>query len=296
MNLAHVTNAQKAQILVNALPYIQKYNNKTIVVKYGGNAMTDEMLRESVMGDLVLLRLIGVNVVLVHGGGPHIQEILNKVGKESKFLNGLRVTDEETMKIVQMVLAGQVNKDLVNLIGMTGGKAVGLCGLDGQMIKVKKQSEELGLVGEIVSVDVSLIRDNLEKGYIPVISTIGTDTHGRAYNINADTASAKIAGALHAECMLSLTNIDGVLADAADPGSLIKTLTLAEAAQLQADGVIAGGMVPKVTCCTDAVAAGVKRVFIINGTVPHAILIELLTEEGLGTMFVHNSELIGGLV
>lgn len=281
-----ITNADKAAILTDALPYIKQYNGKIIVVKYGGNAMTNDPLKQSVMGDLVLLSLIGVKVVLVHGGGPHIKETLDKLGIESKFLDGLRVTDEETMKVVQMVLAGQVNKDLVNLLGLMGGKAVGLCGLDDQMIQVKKQSDELGLVGEITHIDVSLIKDNLEKGYIPVISTIGTDLKGKAYNINADTAAAEIAGALHAECMISMTNIDGVLADPHDASTLLKEITLQQAAELKRDGTIAGGMIPKVKCCTDAVQAGVKRVFIVNGTVPHAILIELLTAEGLGTMVV----------
>lgn len=281
-----VTNAQKAQILMNALPYIKKYSGKTVVVKYGGNAMINEDLRRSVMGDIVLLNLIGVKVVLVHGGGPHIKEALNKLGLESKFLNGLRVTDAETMKVVQMVLAGQVNKDLVNLIGSVGGKAIGLCGIDDQMIKVRKQSEELGYVGKITDVDVSIIQDNLDKGYIPVISTVGTDGNGQAYNINADTAAAEIAGALNAECMLSMTNIDGVRKDKDDPDSLLTEITLEQASQLKKDGIIADGMIPKVECCTDAIKAGVKRVFIINGTIPHAILIELLTEEGLGTMFI----------
>ena len=285
-DIQSVTNAQKAQILMNALPYIKRYSGKIVVVKYGGNAMVNEELKRTVMGDIVLLNLIGVKVVLVHGGGPHIKEILNRVGLESKFLNGLRVTDAETMKIVQMVLDGQVNKDLVNLIGSMGGNAIGLCGLDDQMIKVTKQSEELGFVGKITSVDVEIIKDNLDKGYIPVISTIGTDTKGQAYNINADTAAAEIAGALNAECMLSMTNIDGVLKDKDDPTSLITDITVEQAENLEKEGIIAGGMIPKVQCCTDAIQGGVKRVFIINGTVPHAILIELLTEEGLGTMFV----------
>lgn len=285
-DIKSVTNAQKAQILQGALPYIKKYSGKTVVVKYGGNAMTNEDLRRSVMGDIVLLNLIGVKVVLVHGGGPHIKEALNKIGLESKFLNGLRVTDAETMKVVQMVLAGQVNKDLVNLIGSVGGKAIGLCGIDDQMIKVRKQSEELGYVGKITDIDVSIIQDNLDKGYIPVISTVGTDGNGQAYNINADTAAAQIAGALNAECMLSMTNIDGVLKDKNDPDSLLTEITLEQASQLKKDGIIADGMIPKVECCTDAIKAGVKRVFIINGTIPHAILIELLTEEGLGTMFI----------
>lgn len=248
--------------------------------------MINEDLKRSVMGDIVLLNLIGVKVVLVHGGGPHIKSALDQLGIESKFINGLRVTDEATMKVVQMVLAGQVNKDLVNLIGSIGGKAIGLCGIDDQMIKVRKQSDELGYVGRITDVDVSIIQDNLDKGYIPVISTIGTDTNGQAYNINADTAAAQIAGALNAECMLSMTNIDGVLKDPSDPDSLLTEITLEQSRQLEQDGIIAGGMIPKVQCCTDAIKAGVKRVFIINGTVPHAILIEMLTEEGLGTMFV----------
>lgn len=281
-----ISNAQKAQILTNALPYIRRYSDKIVVVKYGGNAMINEELRQSVMRDIVLLRLIGVKVVLVHGGGPHIKSVLNQLGVESKFINGLRVTDEQTMKVVQMVLAGQVNKDLVNLIGNIGGKAIGLCGLDDQMIKVCKQSEELGYVGKIIDIDVSIIRDNLDKGYIPVIATIGTDMKGQAYNINADTAAAKIAGALGAECMVSMTDIDGVLRDKDDPDTLITDITLEQAEELEKEGIIAGGMIPKVQCCTDAIRDGVKRVFIINGTIPHSILIELLTEEGLGTMFV----------
>ena len=239
------------------------------------------------MGDIVLLNLIGIKVVLVHGGGPHIKEVLDRVGIESKFIDGLRVTDAETMKIVQMVLAGQVNKDLVSLIGSMGGNAIGLCGLDDRMIRVRKQSDDLGFVGKITSLDVEIIQDNLDKGYIPVIATIGTDKNGQAYNINADTAAAEIAGALNAECMVSMTNIDGVLRDKDDPSSLITDLTLAQADQLKKEGVIAGGMIPKVQCCIDAIQAGVKKVFIVNGMVPHAILIELLTEEGLGTMFVN---------
>lgn len=281
-----ITNAQKAQILMNALPYIKQYSGKTVVVKYGGNAMVNEDLKKDVMSDIVLLSLIGVKVVLVHGGGPQIKQALNWVGKESKFLNGLRVTDEETMTIVQMVLAGQVNKDLVNLIGMIGGRAIGLCGLDNQMIKVTQLNEELGLVGDIKGVDTAILCDLLEKGYIPVISSIGTDEQGQAYNINADTAAAEVAGALHAECMLAMTDIDGVLKDKDDHATLIRKITLDEADELEKEGIIAGGMIPKVACCTEAIRAGVKKVFIINGTVPHAILIEMLTEEGLGTMFV----------
>lgn len=281
-----VTNAQKAQILMNALPYIKKYSGKIVVIKYGGNAMINESLKRAVMGDILLLNLIGIKVVLVHGGGPHIKEVLDRVGIESKFIDGLRVTDAETMKIVQMVLAGQVNKDLVSLLGSMGGNAIGLCGLDDRMIRVQKMSDDLGFVGKITSLDVEIIKDNLDKGYIPVIATIGTDKDGQAYNINADTAAAEIAGALNAECMVSMTNIDGVLRDKDDASSLIASLTVEEADELKREGIIAGGMIPKVQCCIDAIQAGVKRVFIVNGTVPHAILIELLTEEGLGTMFI----------
>ena len=215
--------------------------------------------------------------------------MLGKVGLPSKFLNGLRVTDAETMKIVQMVLAGQVNKDLVNLIGSMGGNAIGLCGIDDMMIRVEKQSDELGYVGRITGVDADIIKDNLEKGYIPVISTVGTDGQGHSYNINADTAAAEIAAALNAETMISMTDIDGVLFDKDDPMSLIRSITLKEAEQLEEEGIIAGGMIPKVKCCTDAVRAGVNRVFIINGTIPHAVLIELLTEQGLGTMFIYRA-------
>lgn len=285
-DIQEVSNAQKARILRDALPYIREYYGKVVVVKYGGNAMVNEELRKAVLADIVLLHLIGVKVVLVHGGGPHIKEALNQVGLESKFLNGLRVTDEATMKIVQMVLAGQVNKDLVNLLGALGGKAIGLCGIDDAMIQVQKQSDELGLVGEITHINPELIHDSLTNGYIPVISSIGTDGKGVSYNINADTAAAEIAGALQAECMISLTNIDGVLRNPDDPSTLFHSLTMQDVQQLTDEGIIAGGMIPKVKCCTDAIDCGVKRVFIINGTVPHAILIEMLTEEGLGTMFV----------
>ena len=281
-----LNNSDKAQVLAQALPYIQKYYNKVVVVKYGGNAMINEDLKKAVLADIVLLNLIGVKVVFVHGGGPHIKEVLAEIGVESKFINGLRVTDEKTMKVVQMVLAGQVNKDLVNLLGDLGGKAIGLCGIDGQMIQVEQQDKELGLVGKITKIDTALIEDSLANGYIPVISSVGTDGHGQSYNINADTAAAEIAGALQAECMISMTNIDGVLRDPADPSTLFHCLTMAQVESLTEEGIIAGGMIPKVSCCTDAIKAGVKRVFIINGTVPHAILIEMLTEEGLGTMFV----------
>ena len=282
-----VTNAQKAQILMNALPYIKKYSGKTVVVKYGGNAMINEDLKRSVMGDIVLLNLIGVKVVLVHGGGPHIKSALDQLGIESKFINGLRVTDEATMKVVQMVLAGQVNKDLVNrhlAPSAASYRSLRHRRPDDQGPQTERRT---GLRrAHYRRATSSIIQDNLDKGYIPVISTIGTDTDGQAYNINADTAAAQIAGALNAECMLSMTNIDGVLKDPSDPDSLLTEITLEQSRQLEQDGIIAGGMIPKVQCCTDAIKAGVKRVFIINGTVPHAILIEMLTEEGLGTMFV----------
>ena len=281
-----VTNAQKAQILMNALPYIKKYSNKIVVVKYGGNAMINEDLRKSVMGDIVLLNLIGVKVVLVHGGGPHIKETLNKLGMESKFLNGLRVTDAETMKVVQMVLAGQVNKDLVNLIGTIGGKAIGLCGIDGNMIQVHTKNEKLGLVGEIDHIDTDVIDSALSTGFIPIISSVGIDSKGQPHNINADTAATKIAAALNAECLVFMSNIDGVMKDPKDKDSLLHKLTVVETEALKKDGTINGGMIPKVDACTDAIKDGVKKVFIINGEVPHALLIELLTNEGLGTMFV----------
>ena len=281
-----VSNAQKARILRDALPYIKEYNGKVVVVKYGGNAMINEDLKKAVLADIVLLNLIGVKVVFVHGGGPHIKEVLAEIGVESKFINGLRVTDEKTMKVVQMVLAGQVNKDLVNLLGDLGGKAIGLCGIDGQMIQVEQQDKELGLVGKITKIDTALIEDSLANGYIPVISSVGTDGHGQSYNINADTAAAENAGAPPAECLISMSQLDGVLRDPADPSTLFHCLTMAQVESLTEEGIIAGGMIPKVSCCTDAIKAGVKRVFIINGTVPHAILIEMLTEEGLGTMFV----------
>ena len=281
-----VTNAMRAQILTAAVPYIKQYTDQYVVVKYGGNAMTDEELKKSVMKDLLLLQLVGVKVVLVHGGGPAINSALEAMQIESHFTNGLRVTDEATMDVVQMVLAGKVNKGLVADLTDLGGKAVGLCGVDGNMIQVHKQNEALGYVGYIDTIDTSIIHDVISRGYIPVISSIGMGADGKTYNINADTVAAKIAGALKAETMVTMTNIDGVLRDVHDPDSLISKITMAEAAQLKADGIIAGGMIPKVDCCLEAIEAGAQKVFIINGEIPHAILIELLTDEGLGTMFV----------
>lgn len=281
-----LTSAQRAEILTQALPYIQEYNNKIIVVKYGGNAMINEELKSSVMEDIVLLSLIGIKVVLVHGGGPEISEMLDRVGKKSEFVNGLRVTDKETAEIVQMVLAGKINKSLVGLIQSIGGKAVGICGMDGGLLKSEPLSPELGYVGKITNVNTSLIRDVLEKGYIPVVSTVGYDDDGNAYNINADTAAAKIASELSAESLISMTDITGILRDKDDPSTLITKINVSDTPLLVRQGVISGGMIPKVECCTEAIRRGVKKVFIIDGRVPHAILIEILTDEGIGTMFV----------
>ncbi|HNX15676.1 MAG TPA: acetylglutamate kinase [Oscillospiraceae bacterium] len=285
MDMTGISNAERASILVHALPYIQNYNNKIIVVKYGGNAMINEELKDSVMQDIVLLSLIGVKVVLVHGGGPEITEVLSKMGKKSEFVDGLRVTDKETVEVAQMVLAGKINKNLVNLIENKNGQAIGLSGMDGHMIEAEMKDERLGYVGTITNINVKPILDVLEKGYIPVISTLGCDKKGNVYNINADTAAAKIAGALEAESLISMTDISGILKDKDDPSTLIHKITLDEAEALVADGTINGGMIPKVECCTDAIKWGVKKVFIIDGRIPHAILIETLTDEGIGTMF-----------
>ncbi|MDD2268156.1 MAG: acetylglutamate kinase [Eubacteriales bacterium] len=282
----NLTNAQRAEVLIHALPYIQKYTNKVVVVKYGGNAMINEELKSAVMGDVVLLSLIGIKVVLVHGGGPEISETLNKMGKKSEFVDGLRVTDAETADVVQMVLAGKINKSLVNLLGSMGGKTIGLSGIDGQMITAKKLDERLGFVGEITHVNTDIIDDVLEKGYIPVISTVGFDGNGNVYNINADTAASRIAGELKAESLISMTDIEGILRDRNDPSSLISSINVSEAPMLMREGVISGGMIPKVECCVDAIRRGVRKVFIIDGRVPHSILIEMLTDEGIGTMFV----------
>ncbi|MDY5409807.1 acetylglutamate kinase [Veillonella caviae] len=281
-----VTNAMRAHILTAAVPYIKQYTDKYVVVKYGGNAMTDPELKKSVMNDLLLLQLVGVKVVLVHGGGPDINNALQAMHIESQFKNGLRVTDKDTMDVVQMVLAGKVNKGLVADLISFGGRAVGLCGVDGHMIQVHQKNDELGYVGEVDVIDTAIIDDVISKGYIPVISSIGCGADGQVYNVNADTVAAKIAGALKAETMVAMTNIDGVLRDVNNPSSLIPRITVAEAETLKMEGIIAGGMIPKVDCCLEAIAAGAQKVFIINGEIPHAILIELLTDEGLGTMFV----------
>lgn len=281
-----ITNTQRAEVLTQALPYIQKYRNKVIVVKYGGNAMISEELKEAVIGDIVLLSLIGIKVVLVHGGGPEINDMLKKTGKETQFIDGLRVTDKETAEIVQMVLAGKINKNLVNKILNKGGKAVGLCGVDDHMIKAEKLDDVHGFVGNITNINIGLINDLLEKDYIPVISTIGYDDDNNVYNINADTAAAYIAGELQAESLINMSDIPGLLRDKDDPSTLIRRLYVSDAPELMHEGVISGGMIPKVKCCTEAIRMGVKKVFIIDGRVPHSILIETLTDEGIGTMFV----------
>jgi len=281
-----LTNAGRAEVLTQALPYIKKYNGKVVVIKYGGNAMTSESLKEQVMEDIVLLNLIGIKVVLVHGGGPEITETLKKIGKKSEFVDGLRVTDKETAEVVQMVLAGKINKSLVNLLGVNGGKAIGLSGIDGQLIQAEIKDERLGFVGKITDVDVSPIVDLLEKGYIPVISTVGCDKKGNVYNINADTAAAYIAGKMNAERLITMTDIEGILRDKDDPKSLISCIDMQEAQELFSSGVISGGMIPKVECCIEAIHLGVKKVIILDGRVPHALLIETMTDEGAGTMVV----------
>lgn len=281
----NTSNAVRAEILTQAVPYIKEYTGKYVVAKYGGNAMTDPQLKKSVMQDILLLQLVGVKVILVHGGGPEISAMLKKLSIESHFENGLRVTDDDTMEVVQMVLAGKVNKSLAADLSALGGRAVGLCGIDGGLIKVHQKNEKLGHVGEIDEINTKILDDLLDGGFIPVISSIGIDDDGNPYNINADTAAAKIAAALHAESMVVMSNINGVLRDKDDENSLISQMSLADAEELKKSGIIAGGMIPKVDCCANAVKEGVKKVFIINGEIPHAILIELLTDEGLGTMF-----------
>ena len=282
-----ISNYDKAKVLVTALPYIQKYYGKTIVVKYGGNAMISEELKDAVMSDIVLLTLVGIHVVLVHGGGPEISDMLKKMGKESKFVGGLRYTDEETMEVVQMVLAGKVNKDLVQRIADHGGKAIGLCGLDGGMITAeKKAGVDLGLVGEITKVDVSVIEDALDKRYIPVVATVAAGEHGESYNINADIAASRIAAELKAQKLILMTDIPGLLRDIYDESTLIPVVQVSEVNSLKQDNIISGGMIPKIDCCVDAVRRGVGRAHIIDGRVPHSILIETLSDEGNGTMFL----------
>ena len=285
-----LSNQEKGYVLVRALPYIQKYTGKTVVIKYGGNAMINEELKEAVISDLVLLTCVGINIVLVHGGGPEINDMLNKIGKESKFVNGLRYTDDETMDIVQMVLCGKVNKELVTRLQQMGGKAVGLSGLDGGLLKAEKLTEDgfdYGNVGEIVSVDASIIKANMENGFIPVVSTVAQGVDGAAaYNINADTAAAEIAIALGAQNLILLTDIAGVMRDPKDPSTLIPEIKVDDIEGLIDEGVIKGGMIPKIRCCADALHKGVAHAVILDGRVPHSILIEMLSDEGAGTMFV----------
>ncbi len=282
----NLNNAERAAVLVEALPYIQNYTGKVVVIKYGGNAMINEDLKLQVMEDIVMLHLVGVHVVLVHGGGPDISGMLKRVGKESVFKDGLRVTDKETMEIAQMVLAGKTNKNLVNLLEVKGGKAIGISGIDGQLIKAEMNNPDLGYVGKITDVNVQPIRDLIEKGYIPVVSTIGCDGEGNVYNINADTAAARIAGAMQAERLITMTDIAGILADKDDPDSVIPCIDIEDAKELFTNGVISGGMIPKVECCIEAIIEGVERVTILDGRVPHALLMETLTDEGAGTMVV----------
>lgn len=284
------SNAERAEVLTQALPYIRKYAGKIVVVKYGGNAMINPQLKEQVMEDIVLLWLIGIKVVLVHGGGPEINEMMKKLGKTAEFVDGLRVTDKESVDIVQMVLAGKVNKGLVNLLEMNGGKAMGISGMDGRLIEAKQKNELLGYVGSITNINIEPVTDLLEKGYIPVISTVGCDREGNAYNINGDTAAACVAGALGAERLIMMTDIAGILRDKDDPNSLIPHVTISEAVELFKQDIISGGMIPKVDCCIDAINRGVKKVIIMDGRVPHSILMELLTNEGAGTMVTGDEE------
>ena len=276
---------EQAEFLIEAMPYIKKYFNKILVVKYGGNAMIDEKLKSSVMRDLVVLNLLGIKVVLVHGGGPEINATIKSMGKESKFVNGLRYTDAETAEIVRMVLAGKVNKSLVDLLERNGGKAVGLCGQDGHMLKCEKEDESLGFVGKVTSIDTKIICDLLDLGYIPVISTVGFDDEGNIYNVNADTAAAAIAGELNAESLILMSDIKGLLENKDDPDSLIKKVYVSDIPALVKRGIISGGMIPKIECCKEAIRRGVNRVFITDGRVAHSILVEILSEEGSGTMF-----------
>lgn len=286
MDIKNLSNADRSEVLVQALPYIQKYQNKTVVIKYGGNAMINEELQDAVMTDIVLLRSVGVNIVLVHGGGPEISDMLNKLGKESRFVDGLRYTDSETIDVVQMVLAGKVNKHLVQLLNRHGGNAIGICGIDGDMIKAKKHTQtDIGFVGDITEINTDVIKYTLENSYIPVVSTVATGDNGEVFNINADIAAAEIAAALHAEKLLLMTDISGLLRNKEDENTLIQDVHVSEIPSLKSQGIISGGMIPKIDCCVEAVRRGVLYTNIIDGRIPHSILIELFTNEGLGTMF-----------
>ena len=283
--IKNIGNAEKAEILMQALPYIKKYHKQTVVIKYGGNAMTDDNIKKMVMGDLVLLRQIGVNVVLVHGGGPEINDALKKMNIETEFIGGLRKTGEDAISVVQMVLAGKVNKDLVNLIELCGGQAVGLCGIDGRMIEADFENKELGFVGKITNVNPKPVLDMLEAGFIPVVASVGCDKKGNVYNINADTVAARLAAELKAMSLINLSDVPGILKYKNDPTTLIKEVNVSETLKLMNEGIISGGMIPKVKCCVEAIRRGVKQVFIIDGTVEHAILVEMMNDEGVGTMF-----------
>ncbi len=282
-----ISNSERAGILVQALPYIRKYAGETIVIKYGGNAMINDDLKDAVMSDIVLMQLVGINVVVVHGGGPEINEMLDKIGKESKFIGGMRYTDEETMDIVLQVLSGKVNKALVQLVEREGGKAIGLCGLDGALLMADKlvEKDDLGFVGEIREVNPEIIRSNAKAGYIPIISTVAGGYDGEIYNINADIAAARIAAELGAKKLILMTDIRGLMKDINDEESIIPVVNVSEVAHLKTEGIISGGMIPKIDCCVDAVRRGVGRAHIIDGRIPHSILIELFTDEGIGTMF-----------
>ncbi len=285
--MTEISNSIKAEVLIQALPYIQKYFGKIVVIKYGGNAMIDEALKQKVMDDIVLLSLVGIKVVLVHGGGPEITDTMNKMGLESRFINGLRYTDEDAVKVVQMVLAGKTNKDLVYRLQLSRGKAIGICGLDGGLISATKLASEtdLGYVGEITKVNTQIITDQLDKGYIPVIATVGCDNEGNIYNINADTAAARIASELGAENLILMTDIRGLLEDKDDENTLIPVVHISEVPSLIRRGIISGGMIPKIDSCVESVRRGVNKAFIIDGRIAHSILIEMMTDEGVGTMF-----------
>ncbi len=284
MKTDELTNRNRAEVLVQALPFIQRYNGRTIVIKYGGNAMTSEVLKEQVMEDIVLLTMVGVKVVVVHGGGPEISSLMKRLGKVPQFIDGLRVTDQETVDIAEMVLAGKVNKSLVSLLQTKGGRAIGVSGMDGRLIEAKLKDPRYGYVGDVTRINPQMITDMLDDGYIPVVSTLGWDKEGHIYNINGDTAAGAIAAAIGAERMIMMTDISGIMRDKDDPDSLIQELTVPEAQELCQNGVVQGGMIPKVECCIDALEHGVKAVVIIDGRVPHALLMEILTNEGAGTM------------
>lgn len=285
-----ISNSEKSQILIDALPYIQKYSDKIVVIKYGGNAMTNKELKDAVMTDIVLLSLVGIKVVLVHGGGPEINDMLKKLNIESRFINGLRYTDKDAIDVVKMVLAGKVNKELVQLLAQHGGSAVGLCGIDGKMLVAEKKltddGQDLGFVGEITDVNTKPILDALANGNIPVIATVATDDEGNTYNINADTAAARIAAELGAENLILMTDIAGLLRDKNDVNTLIPKVNVSEVPYLKMQGIVSGGMIPKIDCCVEAVRRGVEGAVIIDGRVPHSILIEILSNEGIGTQFV----------